>query len=155
MRSTGRLSGSLRGPRGAPPRRPGGLWRRDLGLGLFLGLRLFQILDRQFELLDEKLAPFRGLAVGLAARLGPLQLQPLNLEGANCCFVLCGGEHLALGEDHRVRARQIVGKVIRQTVDRMFARACHDNDESRFGSKSRPRNGPLTDLRQLTHVRGA
>jgi hypothetical protein len=48
----------------------------DLGLGLFLGLRLFQILDRQFELFDEELAPFRRLAVGLAARVGQLQLQP-------------------------------------------------------------------------------
>ena len=128
----------------APPRRLGGLGRRDLGLGLFLGLRLLQILDRQFELLDEKLAPLRRLAVGLAARLGQLQLQPLDLEGANFRFVLRGGEHLALGEDHRVRARQIARKVVRQTVDRMFARARHDDDESRFGSKSRPRNGPLS-----------
>src|ERR1700722_5802731 len=30
--------------------------RRDLGFGLFLCLRLFEVLDRQFELLDEKLA---------------------------------------------------------------------------------------------------
>jgi hypothetical protein len=63
----------LAGPaRRARPWRLGGLGRRDLGLGLFLGLRLLKILDRQFELLDEKLAPFRRLAVGLAARLGQL-----------------------------------------------------------------------------------
>ena len=125
-----------------PPWRLGGLRRCDLGLGLFFGLRLFQILDRQFELLDEELAALRRLAVGLTARLGQLQLQPLDLEGANFCFVLRGAEHLALGEDHRMRARQIARKVVRQTVDRMFARARHDDDESRFGSKSRLRNGP-------------
>jgi Family of unknown function (DUF5372) len=43
-----------------------------------------------------------------------------------------------------MRARQIVRKVVRQTVDRMFARARHDDDQSRFGSKSRLRNGPLS-----------
>ena len=109
-------------------------------------LRLLQILDRQFELLDEKLAALRRLAVSLAARLGQLQLQPLDLEGADFgCFASCAArEHLALGEDHRMRARQIARKGVRQTVDRMFARARHDGDESRFGSKSRPRNDPLS-----------
>src|SRR5271166_3814782 len=76
--------------RRTPPRRFGGLGSRDLGLGLFLGLRRFQILDRQFELLDEQLAALRRLAVGLAARLGQLQLQPLDLEGANFRFALRG-----------------------------------------------------------------
>jgi hypothetical protein len=77
MRSIGKVSGRLRGPRCG--RRRGALAvssADDLGLGLFLGLRLFQILDRQFELFDEELAPFRRLAVGLAARVGQLQLQP-------------------------------------------------------------------------------
>ena len=71
-----------------PPRRLRGLGRRDLGLGLFLGLRLLQILDRQFKLLDEKLAAFRRLAVGPAARLGELKLQPLDLQRADFGFAL-------------------------------------------------------------------
>ena len=129
----------------APPRRLGGLGRRDLGLGLFLGLRLFQVLDRQFELLDEELAALRRLAKMLTARLGELQLQPLDLERADLGFALrlaqrrlFLGQLLALGEDHRVRARQIVREVVRQAVDRMFARARHDDDVSRFGSEKSP-----------------
>ena len=39
-----------------------------------------------------------------------------------------------------MRARQIVGKGVRQAVERMFARARHDDDESRFRAKSRLRN---------------
>ena len=69
-RSTGRLSGSLRGPRGARARFSFvGAGRGDLGLGLFLALRLFEVFDRQFELFDEQLATFRGLAEHLAPRL--------------------------------------------------------------------------------------
>ena len=128
----------------APPRRLGGLGRCDLGLGLFLGLRLFQILDRQFELLDEELAALRRLAVNLTARLGQLQLQPLDLEGADFRFVLRGGEHLALGEDHRVRARQIARKGVRQAVDRMFARARHDATRADSAGKSRPAKRTLS-----------
>jgi hypothetical protein len=64
-----------------PPWRPGGLGRCDLGLGLLLGLRLFQVLDRQFELLDEELAALRRLAETLTARLGQLQAIPLNFAG--------------------------------------------------------------------------
>ena len=127
-----------------PALRPGGLRLRGLCLGLFLGLRLFQLLDRQFELLDEELAALRRLPVGLAARPGQLQLQPLDLEGADFRFALRGGEHLALGEDHRVRARQIARKDVRQAIGRMFARACHDDDENRFGGKSRLRNRTLS-----------
>jgi hypothetical protein len=125
-----------------PAWRLGGLRRCDLGLGLFFRLSVFQILDRQLELLDEELAALRRLAVGLTARLGQLQLQPLDLEGANFRLALRGAEHLAFGEDHRVRARQIARKGVRQAVDRMFARARHDNDESRFGSKSRRETNP-------------
>jgi hypothetical protein len=44
--------------------------RGDIGLGLFLGLRVFEIFDRKFELLDEQLATFRGLTEHLATRLG-------------------------------------------------------------------------------------
>ena len=88
-RSTGRLSGSLRGPRGARRAlRLGGFRRGDLGLGLFLGLRLFQVLDRQFELLDEKLAALGGLAKTLVAGLGQHQLQPLDLQRADLGFLL-------------------------------------------------------------------
>ena len=135
--------------RRAPPRRLGGFRRRDLGLGFFFRLSLFQILDRQLELLDEELAALRRLAVGLAARLGQLQLQPLDLQGANLRFVLRFAQRrlslrqrIALREDHRMRARQIVRKGVRQAVDRMFARARHDDDESRFSGKSRLRNDP-------------
>ena len=144
----GKLAGSaLR----APPRRLGGLRRRDLGLGLLLGLRLLQILDRQFELLDEELAALRRLAEMLAPRLGELKLQPLDLKRADLGFALrlaqrrlFLGQLLALGEDHRVRARQVVRKVARQTVARMFARARHDDDVSRIRQKKSPANRTLS-----------
>jgi hypothetical protein len=125
----GQLAGSaLR----APPRRLRGLGRRDLGPGLLLGLRLLQILDRQFELFDEELAPLRRLAETLAARPGKQELQPLDLERADFRLVLrlaerrlFLGQPLALGEDQGVRARQIVRKVVRRAVEGMFARARH------------------------------
>jgi hypothetical protein len=125
----GQLAGSaLR----ASPLRLRGLGRRDLGLGLLLGLRLLQILDRQFELFDEELAPLRRLAETLAARPGKQELQPLDLECADLRLVLrlaqrrlFLGQPLALGEDQGVRARQIVRKVVRRAVEGMFARARH------------------------------
>ncbi len=133
----------------APPPRLGGLRRCDLGLGLFLGLRLFQILDRQFELLDEELAALRRLAETLTARLGQLQLQPLDLERADFRFLLrfaqrrlSLGQQLALGEDHRVRARQIARKRVRQAVDRMLARARHARDLSISDRKNRSSTAP-------------
>src|SRR3954449_7003969 len=52
-----------------PARRLDGLRRRNLGARLLLRLRLFEILDRQFELLDEQLAAFRGLTEALVAGL--------------------------------------------------------------------------------------
>ena len=111
-RSTGRLSGSLRGPRGARARLSlRGAGRGDLGLGLFLGLRLFEIFDRQFELLDEQLAAFRGLTEQLAPRLGEHQLQPLDLQGADFRFARRHDQHLALREDHRVRAGEVVREI--------------------------------------------
>jgi len=132
-----------------PAWRLGGLRRRDLGLGLFLGLRRFQILDRQFELLDEELAALRRLAETLAARLGRLQLQPLDLEGADFRFLLrftqrrlVLRQHLALGEDHRVCARQIARKRVRQAVDGMFARARHARDLSISDRKNRSPTAP-------------
>ena len=61
------------------------------------------------------------MEVRLATRLGQLQLQPLDLDGANFCFVLRGGEHLALGEDHRMLARQIVRKVVPEALGDLAA----------------------------------
>src|SRR6202158_729278 len=39
----------------------GGLWCCDLSLGFLFGLGLFEILDGEFELLDQQLAAFGGL----------------------------------------------------------------------------------------------
>ena len=152
-RSTGRFSGSLRGPR---------CGRRRCVLAVS-GAAISALVSasacvssrsalRQFERLDAELAALRRLAVGLAARLGQLQLQPLDLERANFRFVLrlaqrrfSLGQLLALGEDHRVRARQIARKRVRQAIGRMFERARHDA-ESRFASKRRPRNRALESI---------
>ena len=49
----GQFAGAARRARALLIHRRG---RRDLGFGLFLCLCLFEVLDRQFELLDEKLA---------------------------------------------------------------------------------------------------
>jgi hypothetical protein len=102
---------------GTPARRLGARRRRNLGARLLLRLRLFEILDREFELLDEKLAAFRGLAETLVARLRQLQLQSLDLQraglGSGFGFAqrsVSLRQHLALREDHRMRARQVGGK---------------------------------------------
>jgi hypothetical protein len=108
--------------------------RRHLGAGLFLRLRLLQIFDHELELLDEQLAALRRLSETLVARLGELELQPLDLESARFGFGLRGGDRLALRQDHRVRARQIGWKI----VGRRFGGACHVADLSRFGRKNRP-----------------
>ena len=153
-RSTGRFSGSLRGPR---------CGRRRCVLAVS-GAAISALVSasacvssrsalRQFERLDAELAALRRLAKMLAARLGQLQLQPLDLERANFGFVLrlaqrrfSLGQLLALGEDHGVRAREVVRKVVRQAVGRMFEWARHDADVSRFGSKCRPRNRALESI---------
>ena len=85
--------------------------RGVLGLGLFLGLRLFEIFDRKFELLDEQLATFRGLTEHLATRLGEHQLQPLDLQGADFRFARRHDQHLALREDHRMRAGEVAREI--------------------------------------------
>jgi len=85
--------------------------RGDLGLGLFLGLRLFEVFDRQLELLDEQLATLRRLTEHLAARLGEHQLQALDFQGADFRFARRHDQHLALREDHRMRAGERVGKI--------------------------------------------
>ena len=116
-----------------PARGPGGLRLRNLGARLLLRLRLFQILDRQFELLDEKLASLRRLAEALMARLGQLQLQPLDLQCANLGLAFGFAQrrfslrqHLALREDQRVRARQIAGKRLWEPVGGMLGRSRHN-----------------------------
>lgn len=117
----------------APARRPGARRRRNLGARLLLRLRLFEILDRKFELFDEQLAPFRGLAKAFMAGLRQLQLQALDLQRAGLGSFLGFAQrrfslrqHLALREDHRVRARQIDGKRVRQAVGSMFGRSRHN-----------------------------
>ena len=117
-RSTGRLSGSLRGPRGARARFSfAAVGRRDLGFGFFLALRLFKILDRQFELFDQELAAFGRLTELLAPRFGQQELQPLDLQRAKLRFALRHDprrlflfQQLALREDHRVGAGEVVGE---------------------------------------------
>jgi len=117
----------------APARRFGAQRRRNLGARLLLRLRLFQILNCEFELLDEQLASFRRLTEALMAGLRQLQLQPLDLQSAGfglaCGFAqrrLSLRQHLALREDHRVRARQIAAKPGQQAVGRMFGRSRHN-----------------------------
>jgi len=99
-----------------PTRRAGALLlrrsgRRDLGFGLFLALRLFEIFDRQFELFDQEFAAFGRLTERLATRLGQQELQPLDLQRANLRFASFHDQHLALREDHRVSAGEVVGEL--------------------------------------------
>ncbi len=96
----------------------GGAWRSDLGLGLFLGLRRFEIFDRQFELLDKQLAALRRLTEHLASRPGEHEFQPLDFQSADLRFALRNDpqqlllrQHLALREDHRVGASEVVGEI--------------------------------------------
>ncbi len=91
--------------------------RRDLGSGFFLALRLFKILDRQFELFDQELAAFGRLTERLAPRLRQQELQPLDFQRAELRFALRHDprrlflfQQLALREDHRVGAGEVVGE---------------------------------------------
>ena len=86
----------------------------DLGLGLFLGLRLLEIVDGELELFDELFAALRGLPELLPPRLGEHQLQPLDLQGADLRLAfgsnpqrLLFGQELALCEDQSVGTRKI------------------------------------------------
>ena len=92
--------------------------RGVLGLGLFLGLRLFEIFDRQFELLDKQFATLGRLTELLAPRLGEHEFQPLDFQSANLRLACRHDQHLALREDHRVSAGEVVGKI--------FKAHCHD-----------------------------
>jgi hypothetical protein len=76
------------------------------------------------------------------ARLGQEQLQTLDLQGAGLGFVLRGGQHLALRQDHRVSAHQVVRKPARQAVGALFGGVRHDANKSISGSKNRRRNIP-------------
>src|ERR1035437_9959231 len=87
--------------------------RRDLGLGLFLGLGLLEIGNGKFELLNELLAAFRGLPELLSSRLGEHQFQPLDLKRPDLRLAPGLGQHCALREDHRVGGGKVLGKRIR------------------------------------------
>ena len=102
--------GSLRGPRGARARLSVGSGCDDLRLRFFVGLRLFQILDGQFELLDEKLAAFGGLAERSRRAFASISFRRSSSSSRTCSLrSLAAIQHLALREDHRVRAGEIVG----------------------------------------------
>jgi hypothetical protein len=73
-------------------------------------LRLFNILDRQFELPEQKLAAFRGLSELLAPRLGQLQLLPLDLERADL--------RVALRHDQRLALRRIIEWALAKSFDK-------------------------------------
>ena len=127
--------------------RLGGFGRGDLGSCLFFGLRLFQVFDRQFELLDEKLAALGGLAKTLMAGLGEHELQPLDLQRTDLGLLLglaqrrlSLSQHLALCDDHRVRARQVAREPIAMIIDRVFGGVRHNNDNSIFCVGSRQPN---------------
>jgi hypothetical protein len=79
-----------------------------------LGLRLLEIGNGEFELLDELPAALGGLAELGAARLGQQELQPLDLEPEAGSFALgeIGAglrrdEQTALLEDHRMRSGEV------------------------------------------------
>ena len=119
-----------------------GLRRDHLGARFLLRLRLLQILDRQFELLDEELAPFRGLTVAFMAGLRQLQLQPLDLQcaGPGLAFGLAQRgvslrQHVALREDHHVGARQIGGERIGLAVGGMLGGGRHNQISADWTSK--------------------
>ena len=88
-RSTGRLSGSLRGPRGA--RRRGALAVSGAAIS---ALASSSACVSSRSSIASSSCSTRSLPrsddwpKGLAARLGQLQLQPLDLQGANFGFVL-------------------------------------------------------------------
>ena len=130
----------------ASPRRLRGLGRRDLGLGLLLGLCLFKVRDRQFKLLDEELAALGRLSVGLAARLGELKRQPLDLQGADFRLVLrLAQRRLSLSASISRWARIIACGLARSpgSASGRPSAECSKGlattrDVSRFGSESRP-----------------
>ena len=73
----------------------------DLGLGLFLGLRLLEIDDGEFKLFDEVFAALRGLPELLPPSLGEQELQPLDLKHPNLRLAARFRQHLALDKDLR------------------------------------------------------
>jgi hypothetical protein len=113
IRSTGRLSGSLRGPRGGRALFILGYCRcGDLGFRFLGALRFFQILNGQFELFDQLFAAFRRLAKVFAPRLGQHQLQTLDLEPAGRYLALQQRQCVTLRGDHRVGAGEVARKRI-------------------------------------------
>ncbi len=92
--------------------------RRDPRFGFFLALRLFEILDRQFKLFDRELAAFGRLAERLAPRLRKQERQSFDFQRAKLRFALRHNpgrlflfQQLALREDHRMGAGEVVGKI--------------------------------------------
>jgi hypothetical protein len=75
---------------------PSGCRRRDLGLGLLLGLGLFKILDGQLKLLDQQPAAFRGLPVLLASGFRQHQLQALDFQAPDRHFAARQRQQFAL-----------------------------------------------------------
>jgi hypothetical protein len=107
----------------------GGLWRGDLGLGFLFGLRLFEILNGKFELLDQQLAAFGGLPELLAPCFGQHQLQPLDFQPADGNFALRQDQLFALRKDQRMRGGKVGGK-------RIGGRR-HDDEPTIFATKNR------------------
>ena len=95
------------------------------------GLGLFEILDRELELLDQQLAAFGGLPELLAPCLGQHQLQPLDFQPADGHFALRQRQLFALRKDHRVRSGKVGGK-------RIGGRR-HDDESTIFAAKNRAR----------------
>jgi hypothetical protein len=106
-----------------------GPWRGDLGLGFLFGLRLFEVLDGELELLDQQLAAFGGLPELLAPCLGQHQLQPFDFQPADGDFALRQCQLLALRKDHRMRGGKVGGK-------RIGGRR-HDDEPTIFAAKNR------------------
>ena len=112
--------------------------RGDLGFGFFGALRLFQILDRQFELFDQLLAALGGLSELFAPGLGQQQLQALDLQPDDLGFALRRDpfrlflrQQFALREDHRVGA----GEVGRKRIGGVF----HAPIEPYSAAENRPK----------------
>ena len=97
----------------------------------------------EFELLDEQLAA--APTTGQNARGAPWRAKSSSrsISSARTLRVAprFGQRRLSLRPAVSRWARIIacaLAKVVRQAVGRMFARARHDDDVSKFGSKSRP-----------------
>jgi|SRR5271157_739943 len=83
-----------------------------------LGLRFLQVLDRQFELLDDELAAFRRLPEGRVPRLGQEQLQTADELPSELPGDLASAHAMTLAQREMLVAAQSEAKVRALEIER-------------------------------------